>query len=346
MKKNIIFIFCFFLLCSCNLFSPEEKLKDLVGEKYRVGQKIGGDGDTIIFEVNDPQGQKFAAKLWLQEKELKHLRATTPFDNDVLIHTVLKDVPYVNRLHDVVGNQVTITEFLKGTELHDYLATEINKEAVIALANQLIDAFKAIESQNVIPLEASAKNVCVVDQNTPRVKLVNTGTYFAVDDVLKRNEPFDKNDFNFFNVDSLKKHLKDIKKLETGDYYVVDNQKYQIIPPVTLYSILCNRMEIFSRLLTKLAYIEAGRGTEMPHVNVTEATEDFGDRKLFLARPWTEEIEERARNILHMASLKDTPHHYTAENFREDVGETFAISNMIYERTQICLEHVENCSKS
>lgn len=344
MLKKFILIIPFLLLAGCDFFGPESKLKDLVDDKYKVIEKIGESDEAIFFEVQNKEGGTRAAKFWPKDKEHQHLRGTTPFKNAVRVHQLLNDLPTVNRLYEAIGDQVMILEHVKGQELFKLLAKEVSEEKIISITEQLLTALEAIAQKNIIPVDVNAKNILVVDDD-PLVKLVDIGAYIVVDDVIEHNKAFEQNDFNLFNQDALKKMLVDVKKFKTGDHYIIDEQKYALIPPLTLYATLTERMNVLSRLLTKFAYIKAERGTQLIKIPVEESTDLFGDDPHFVARPWTEEIEERARNILHMASLENDTPHYTAENFREDVGETFTISNLIYDKTRLCLEHIQDCLK-
>lgn len=344
MAKKTFLLTSFLLLGACNFFGPESKLKDLVNDNYKVIKKIAEGGESFVFLVEDKEGQKFAAKYWPKDKMHHHLRGTTPFDNAIKVHTKLKDNSYINQLHEEIASQVMILDYLEGPQLVHYLAQSAEETHIKKITQNLLDAFQDIAHQSIVPFKASAEHILIVGKE-PTPKLIDTSSYIIVDNAIKQNREFEPQEFNLFRVSEMKKNLENKENNEGDDYTLIDGEKYAIIPPLTLYTIITERMDVFSRLLTKLAYLNMNHGTDAPKIESRTTNNNFGDDPRYIARPWTEEIDERAKNILHMAKYTGESPSYTAENFREDVGETLTISNMIYDKTRLCLENIEGCLK-
>jgi tRNA A-37 threonylcarbamoyl transferase component Bud32 len=329
--------------------SSQEKLRakrvqEIVGSAYEVEGFLGKGGEADVFLGENQAGQKVALKYWTPEKIHRHLRGITPFQNAVAAHRALEDVPHINALLDVFGEQVMVLRYVQGPELRDFLAQPCTKDDLISITKQFLDALCEMFQAGVMGFDTSAENVIVQTKDgKPFLTFIDTGAYLVKSLIEKNNISYAPNAFNLYNLPEVRKLMA--KKGGDGVHYLMNDISYEFLPPLTFYCILAERVDLLSAILTKLWYVEEGRGQDFPAYEVKNRVRTFGLTPQNFVTPLTPAIQKRALALLDRARVKGKAlPPYTEKDFERDWQETQAIFEMIKTRTETCLQDIKACA--
>lgn len=326
--------------------SPPEKeeLTHIVHPFYEVIHLLGKGGESNVFLVKDQNGQRFAAKYWQENQDLLHYaRGANAFERTVAVYHALQDTPYMNHLVQRLGDRVLILAYLNGTELQDYLNQRLSAPQVKSIIDQILKALTDMSARGVIARDVNPENIIVTDHNgNPRVTFLDPGAYFIVQDLVQANKKY-PDDFGFFHKETLMRLLKNKPRYDQDQgVYKMGDRAYDLSPPFVFYAMLAERVDLLSRLLTKLYLVQ--QGSQRPlSVKVKERLRSFGYDPQYLIKLTTSTLQKQAHALLEKARFHKEQSVYTASDFHKDLNQANLLFEAIIERTNVCLHDLSQC---
>lgn len=173
---------------SQHLSFSEPPKTQLIGNKYRISDKLGEGAMAIVYRGREEATGKIVA--------IKTLKFVEPnvvarFAREVEIHKKLKHENIVEAIDCITANGQSyfVMEFLKGRSIEDMLEAKgrfKNVDEIAEILSQICDALDHAHSKGVIHRDIKPENIFLVDGGTkPLVKVLDFGVAKIQEDLQR-----------------------------------------------------------------------------------------------------------------------------------------------------------------
>jgi serine/threonine protein kinase len=128
-------------------------------ESYTVGRQLGQGGSGVVYEVRDPDGVLFAAKVLDQTKAERNRLKRFKNEADFCSRNKYKNIIKVVGVGVTNGGSSFYVMPLYSRTLRDLMAMGIRQEDVLSLYGQILDGVEAAHLQNIWHRDLKPENI-------------------------------------------------------------------------------------------------------------------------------------------------------------------------------------------